>query len=333
MARRVRFGLCLLAAWGLVVLVLGELTCRAFGIGGVILYRRGLYEASPDPELGYGLTPGHRGTSYGTPVQINEFGFRSPPFAKERSPGTYRVICVGDSFTFGMGVRQEESWPAQLEARLSPPPGYHRIEVVNAGVPGYNLRQYGRQIELALLEYEPNLILMGLVENDLEPSFYVEDGYLCVPRKKTTISFPGKRWLQTHSHLYQAVNMRYQGWMAAWLQHRNPDEARSILFGDRDPAAWEEAVDRLSRSRREALRHGVDIYAAMFGLTAQSPLPQIVERAQVSAMHMDLDGPDLRLQDGHPNARGHAHFAEQIALFVQPALATTPHGADAPGPE
>jgi hypothetical protein len=311
----------LLAVWGIASILLLEGACRLTGLGGGILYRRGLYEVSEDAELGYVLTPGHRGTSYGTRVEINEMGFRHPSISRERPPGVYRVVGVGDSFTFGMGVRQEESWPAQLEALLKAPPGYERVEVVNVGVPGYNLRQYCRKTKLKVLDLEPNLVVMGLVENDLEPAFYVEDGYLCVPRKKTTISFPGKRWLQTNSHFYQALNMRYQGWASAYLQRKHAEDARSILFGDQDPGAWDEAVERLQKCYRKVLSECSDFLVVSFALSDQSPLPQIVERARVPAAHLNLDGCGLRLPDGHPNARGHGHLAEQIAGHVANLIA------------
>lgn len=322
--RKMGFCLILLSVWTGAILVLGELACRAFGIGGVILYQRGLYEASPDPQMGYGMTPGYQGKSYATRVEINENGFRGPSIDKPRPNEVFRIFCVGDSFTFGMGVEEDESWPSQLSKRLAAPPGYNQIEVINGGVPGYNLGQYCRQIELSLLEFEPNMIVIGLVENDLEPSFFVEDGYLCVPRKKTTVVFPGKRWFQTHSYFYQALNMRYQAWMASWLMKRNPDEARSILFGDSDPAAYDEAANQLSKVRQRALQFNVDIVAVMFALSKESPLPQIVEQAQIPTLSIDLNGPGQRLQDGHPNAAGHAHFADQIAEFVKASQVYNP---------
>ncbi len=298
--------------------------CRLTGLGGVILYRRGLYHAHSDAQLGYGLTPGHQGRSYNTRVEINEHGFRQPAFAIERPSRVYRVVCVGDSFTFGMGVQQEDSWPAHLEARLSPPPGYERVEVINAGVPGYNLHQYVRQIELKILALAPHLIIMGLVENDLEPAFYVDDGYLCVPRKSTTIVFPGKRWLQTNSYFYQALNMRYQAWMASLLHRMDAEQARDILFGDRDPDAWDEASRQLQAIHKQIVESGADLLVVSLDLSDESPLTGIVERAEIPTNDINLDGPGLRLQDGHPNARGHAHMANQIAALLQPRLNAQP---------
>lgn len=305
----------LLGSGALGTLFVGEVVVRQLGFDEV--YRQGLYRPSVDPELGYEFTPDHHSRSYGAPVAINAMGYRQPPFAVERAPDTYRIVCVGDSFTFGMGVRQEESWPAQLAAAMEPPPGYARVEVINAGVPGYNLKQDCRHVETKLLAFQPNLILIGLVENDLEKPYYVENGYLCVPRKKTTLPIPGKRWLQTHSDLYQAINMRYQGWVASRLKVYNPRLAREILCGDTDPQKWAAAVAQLSDCRTWARARGSELRVVLLAIGAQSPLPDIVRRAEVPARALSLDDPHLRLADGHPNAQGHAFFAAQIAAWLR----------------
>ena len=308
------FNVLLLGAGVLAALLAGEWMCRKMGFDEV--YRQGLYSPVTDPELRYGLTPNHHSTSDGAPVVINELGYRQPPFAANRTPDVFRIVCVGDSFTFGMGVRQEKSWPARLGTRLAPPPGYSRVEVINAGVPGYNLKQYCRAVATQALDLQPDLILMGIVENDLEKSYFVENGYLCVPRKKTSMPIPGKRWLQTHSDLYQAINLKYQAWMAARLKVYNPTLAREVLYGDGQPEKRDETVAQLAACRKLVRDRGSDLKVVQFALSAESPLPEIVRRAEVPTLPLDLNAPHLRLADGHPNAQGHDRFAGQIATWL-----------------
>ena len=59
-------------------------------------------------------------------VDTNSLGMRSPELDPSRSRP--RVLCLGDSVTFGWGVTYEESWPARLSEALE-------VETVNAGVP------------------------------------------------------------------------------------------------------------------------------------------------------------------------------------------------------
>jgi lysophospholipase L1-like esterase len=99
----------------------------------------------------------------------NELGLRGAPVREEKAAGTFRVLCLGDSTTYGLGVPEPATWVRRLEADLNStaPPGL-RIETVNAGVPAYNTRD-----ELALYRsladrLRPDLVLLGFYGNDLE---------------------------------------------------------------------------------------------------------------------------------------------------------------------
>ena len=61
-------------------------------------------------------------------VRTNRLGYRGP------DPAQRAWICLGDSTTFGWGVEVEDAFPAQLEAELLR--RGHKVEVLNAGVPG-----------------------------------------------------------------------------------------------------------------------------------------------------------------------------------------------------
>ena len=99
--------------------------------------------------------------------RTNSLGFRSPETTRERPAGVFRILGVGDSFTFGTGVRQEHTFLARLAERLERnQPG--RYEVLNLGVMGYNTPQ-----ELALLEHvgpelDGQLAILCVFLNDME---------------------------------------------------------------------------------------------------------------------------------------------------------------------
>src|SRR5262245_1883337 len=46
--------------------------------------------------------------------EVNTYGYRGPERPPARRPGVLRIAAVGDSYTYGMGVRTEQSIPAQL---------------------------------------------------------------------------------------------------------------------------------------------------------------------------------------------------------------------------
>jgi hypothetical protein len=69
-------------------------------------------------------------------LNINAQGFREDEETTELPPeGKFRAICSGDSFTFGQGVANDETWCYQLKNYL---PG---LDTVNLGQSGYGTDQ------------------------------------------------------------------------------------------------------------------------------------------------------------------------------------------------
>ena len=72
-------------------------------------------------------------------IALNHEGFRSAPFAPEKRPGVLRIACIGDSWTFGMNVEQNLTYPARVDALLTQQsPLAAGVEVMNFGVLGYS---------------------------------------------------------------------------------------------------------------------------------------------------------------------------------------------------
>lgn len=92
-----------------------------------------------DPELGWVNVPGTAiADMYGPggELVVNDQGFRNRKSFPQAVPdGKLRVICSGDSFTFGYGVANHESWCHRLSV-LEP-----RLETVNMGQGGYGVDQ------------------------------------------------------------------------------------------------------------------------------------------------------------------------------------------------
>jgi lysophospholipase L1-like esterase len=102
------------------------------------------------------------------PVRINQAGFRGGPFPGAKPPGVYRIVVLGDSFTFGYGVREHQAYPARLARRLNARTGGRpRVEVVNLGVPGAGPLDYLWHLEHTGLALQPDLVVVGLFANDV----------------------------------------------------------------------------------------------------------------------------------------------------------------------
>jgi hypothetical protein len=69
------------------------------------------------------------------------------------------VLCVGDSHTFGLWVKPEESYPARLQVKLARAP--RPFVVLNAGVPGMNSSQLRDAIPDLVRDFHPDLAQIG----------------------------------------------------------------------------------------------------------------------------------------------------------------------------
>ncbi|MEO1998534.1 MAG: GDSL-type esterase/lipase family protein, partial [Planctomycetaceae bacterium] len=108
--------------------------------------------------------PESRGNKWGGKMS-NSLGFRNPEFSLDKAKSTRRIVCYGDSTTFGFGVRMHESWPALLECDLNRT-GSSPVEVVNAGVPGYSIFQGNRYLARSLPQLAPDLVIATFGNND-----------------------------------------------------------------------------------------------------------------------------------------------------------------------
>ena len=91
---------------------------------------------------------------------------RTSPFPP-KSKRQFRIMVVGDSLTYGYGVREEETYPMQIETALKK---NFNIEVLNLGVSGYQSEDLLKIITEYTPLLQPNLIIYGVCLNDFLPS-------------------------------------------------------------------------------------------------------------------------------------------------------------------
>ena len=103
-------------------------------------------------------------------IALNSQGFRSDEFG---TPGaTLRVACVGDSWTFGMNVDQDRTYPSRLLADLHAARPASQIEVQNFGVLGYSSFQGLELLKTRVLAQHPAVVAIGFGMNDSEVAGY-----------------------------------------------------------------------------------------------------------------------------------------------------------------
>lgn len=108
------------------------------------------------------------GTTYGKAVHRNSLGLRDRDFAIPKPESTYRIVMLGDSFAWGVGLPVEQALPKLLEAELSAEHTGLETEVVNAAKPGYNTVEELLLLQELGMSYEPDMVILVYNLNDIE---------------------------------------------------------------------------------------------------------------------------------------------------------------------
>jgi hypothetical protein len=100
-------------------------------------------------------------------ITSNSAGLRGlREYSWEPRADQVRVLCVGDSFTFGEHLRDEETMPVRLEAELNQ--GSATWEVLNLGVVAYGTDQQWLRLSEKGLRYKPSIVVLGFFEENLD---------------------------------------------------------------------------------------------------------------------------------------------------------------------
>jgi hypothetical protein len=119
-----------------------------------------------------------RHTPYAVERRYSAQQFRSPEIGPHR-PGVVRVAVIGDSFTEGMGVKEEDTYARVLHRLLNTGAEAGHWEVFNCGRRGYDFPAIHDLFE-TVLALEPDVVVYGMVLNDAVRSeaFQARQAYL-----------------------------------------------------------------------------------------------------------------------------------------------------------
>jgi len=183
----------------------------------------------PDAELGWKHRAGAEDTYWGARAKINSHGMRGPERGPAKPAGVRRVLVLGDSVVFGLGLEDDaDTLPAALERELAERTGL-ALECLGAAVCGWSTWQHQRFLESEGERWEPDLVLLGFVLNDV------------TERLGLAGSGGGGQGAQlasaTDAHL---------GWLAESGLYLTLRQLGSWLAERRDPAVLRARTDRLT---------------------------------------------------------------------------------------
>jgi lysophospholipase L1-like esterase len=154
----------------------------------------------PDRDAFWSPRPGFRGEFLGKTVTIDALGLRGPEVALPKPAGRRRILCFGDSITFGYGVSDYETYPARLGERLA----NRGADVVNAGVTGYTSHQVLRLLRRLAPTVEADMATFCIGWND--GNRRPVDDLTYERRLHLSMALEG---LADHLYIYRAMKVGY----------------------------------------------------------------------------------------------------------------------------
>lgn len=218
----------------------------------------------------------------------------------------YRIVTLGDSFTYGVFVNTSDNWTELLEDTLNKNfvcPPYKKFEVINLGYLAYDDKYEVERFKRRGEKYHPDLVIWFLMDNDFD---------VATEWANATIDLYRKKFLQTATAATEADEGRF--WVQARKEFLNTFSNEDLVHYHRQTL----------RSLDNYFKGDLLIYAMKY--TWNSPLVDnqtIVEHFAQTRPHTyfyvsnkNLPQEHEAFPDGHPNKEGHAFIAEDILNYL-----------------
>lgn len=246
--------------------------------------------------IGYTLKPGQRLEAWSDVFTPNRLGYRAGPV--EKATGVRRVVFVGDSWTFGLGVGEGQAFPRRFEA-LARREGAGEVEAWSLALPGYNLLNEVAALETYADLLRPDAVVFCPTVNDINSSQTVLPNGSLGHAGQLVDDFGSPVTLELRSRVFD-----------------------SYLFRRR----WQQAMSALTRCEVRLKERGVPTVVFFTGpwvpslahrLAADARLcsPYVVTPPELTEPRW-LNPPPWR----HPNQEAHEVFARMVYRALAPEL-------------
>ncbi|HSC76325.1 MAG TPA: GDSL-type esterase/lipase family protein [Pseudomonadales bacterium] len=255
--------------------------------------------------------------------------------------GNTRILAVGDSNTYGLYLKAEEAWPAQLERQWNAANTAHPIEVLNLGYPGTNSFRVRENLPALLDKLSPDIVLIMVGFND----FWTPLETLDSEQEKNVLA-----WIKNRSRLYRFYLIASRSYITQGdmtfgskrdgsavdvnniEQHLVHMDGDAFYLGTRqgEPARNRDALPENLQAMIEMVRaRDAKVYLLTypsgwgFYPGANKRLEDVADKQGVPLINLTplfvercKDGPvscqDLLFHDGHATAQGNALVAAEV---------------------
>ena len=280
-----------------------------------------------DDIVGWKLKPNFEGKlstdEFETEIKTNSEGFRGQEFKyEENKEEQYTIVGLGDSFTFGYGVKEDEVFLNKIITEDK------KVNVFNLGVPGYSTREEALMLEKYIEKIKPDLVILGFDVNDhvdcdsSELKYKVRDGYLInknsnsvsllysfivnaletVGKSNNSKEAVEKGWECSVEYLNKIRNLAASNnaeFVVIYIPHRS--QVHEGLIQD----------EKVIKSYFQDLNTRLEAYGVQENVIYLDLLPAFRERASE-------DEPLYYItSDAHWNSKGHEVAASEISIFIK----------------
>jgi lysophospholipase L1-like esterase len=299
-----------------------EIVLRIIGYGNLVLY-------DPHETLLWVLKPeqdcytkvGHH------PIHISGNGHRGDDFTIEKKPGTLRILCLGNSCTFGWGVRYEDTYVDQLEKLIREKYPELSIEIINGGVNAYSLLQQVLFIQERGIHYQPDIITISFSFTEGWQSFSpnsppeVKEKILDGVRTKNILRqialyhLFGELQFKKYYYEYRESLFADSAWESMARKKKGEEYETQLLklirlLNENGTKLMFIIIPSEEQVRRENPRPQVAPQRLMVNCGASNGIPVVDVKSTFRASHdkvLYLDNDNV-----HPNPVGHLFIAQQI---------------------
>jgi hypothetical protein len=270
--------------------------------------------------------------------RVNKLGLRGRETTVEKPDGVYRILTLGDSFTMGKGVEDDQTFSVLLETLLNKAPGSSckskKIEVLNGGVDSYAPVLSNIELRRDLASLKPDLIIHNLDNSDLvqeaayrKAAVLAADGsVLAVPNvaRQASLTDRTRDWIDQHlfftrAMLYYAsknmgteeINVRTVATQA------NREIVLHTLAADHEPrdAQWRDIFASIDSIRTFAAEHNAEYVLSIYPWAHQISKTEWIPGRYTYMSADDVPSDNSLLTIRKMSAERGIHLAEMYPVF------------------
>jgi len=253
-------------------------------------------------------------------IYTDSLGLRSKVCGQkygEKKKNEYRIAVVGDSVTFGEGVRKgEDTYCDVLEKILNQRQKEQIVKVFNFSVSAYSVKEMAATLEHRMLDLDPDLVLMAIIQEDMKLSRTPD-----IDRWGYTTMHSSSHAIFSNSYLKLILRKIRLAYLLRDIMRKHQEKDSSSSGNYIVPDSYK----YITKFKKIAEENQVPYVIVLLGYK-EKPFQVILQKFQednivyidISKALSDLSA-NLKYAsqfDRHPSAKAHSIYGEQLADHI-----------------